>query len=236
MNFSIITDNIYYLLFGSWPTGILGGLALTLCISIISSIIATFLGILLGILLAIVHSSIRWLLLIPICFLRAIPVIMLIFWSFFLMPLVFGIDVPAVSTLISALSLIYAAYIAYAMYAGIIAISQNQWQAGLSLGLSHWQVMRLIIAPQALRMMLPSFVNQWVALIKDSSLAYIVNVPEFTYLATQLNGNNYGIYSVELFLFIGLIYYILCSILNIFIHLANKFWLPQTNRNNSLKI
>lgn len=224
MNFSIITDNFYYLLLGNWPIVTLGGLVLTLFISIVAGIVATLAGIMLGIVLTMVHKRIRWLLLVPMSFFRAIPVIMLIFWSFFLLPMLFGIDAPAVVAVICALSLIYAAYIAHALFAGILAINRDQWQAGLSLGLTRWQVMRFIILPQALRMMLPSFVNQWVALIKDSSLAYIVSVPELTYLANQLNGKSYGIYSIEIFLFIGLVYYGLCGMLNLFIYLAGRIY------------
>lgn len=229
MNFSIITDNFYYLLLGNWPIDTLGGLVLTLFISVIAGLIATLAGIMLGILLVMVHKRIRWLLLLPMSFFRAIPVIMLIFWSFFLLPMLFGIDAPAVVAVICALSLIYAAYIAHALFAGILAIGREQWQAGLSLGLNRWQVMRLIILPQALRMMLPSFVNQWVALIKDSSLAYIVSVPDLTYLANQLNGKNYGVYSIEIFLFIGLVYYGLNSMLNLFIYLTGRIYANRTN-------
>ncbi len=57
----------------------------------------------------------------------------------------------------------------------------RQWQAGLSLGLTCWQTLRMIVLPQALRMMVPSFINQWISLIKDTSLAYIVGVGELTF-------------------------------------------------------
>ncbi|SAK50747.1 polar amino acid ABC transporter inner membrane subunit [Caballeronia glebae] len=59
--------------------------------------------------------------------------------------------------------------------------------AALSLGLTRWQALRHVILPQAVRVMMPSFVSQWVSRIKDTSLAYIVGVPEFTFLANQLN-------------------------------------------------
>ncbi len=68
--------------------------------------------------------------------------------------------------------------------------------------------MREVILPQAVKVMLPSFVNQWVALVKDTSLAYIVSVPEFTFLANQLN-NRLMVYPAQIFLFVGFVYLLL---------------------------
>ena len=160
------------------------------------------------------------LLLIILGFFRAIPVLMLIFWVYFLLPIVFGIDAPAIGSVIFALTLIYMAYIAHIVKAGLLALSQGQWQAGLSLGLNRWQVLWLIILPQGIKMMVPSFINQWIALIKDSSLAYVINVTELTYIATQINGDSYGIYSAEIYLFIAVVYFIFCSLLDV---IANRF-------------
>ena len=83
--------------------------------------------------------------------------------------------------MVCALALIASAYLAHAVKAGIAAIGPGQWQAGLSLGLTRWQTLRMIVLPQALRMMVPSFINQWISLIKDTSLAYIVGVGELTF-------------------------------------------------------
>ena len=81
--------------------------------------------------------------------------------------------------MVCALALIASAYLAHAVKAGIAAIGPGQWQAGLSLGLTRWQTLRMIA--RRLRMMVPSFINQWISLIKDTSLAYIVGVGELTF-------------------------------------------------------
>ncbi|HEY5577335.1 MAG TPA: amino acid ABC transporter permease, partial [Deferrimonas sp.] len=93
--------------------------------------------------------------------------------------------------------------------AGILGIPKGQMEAAISTGLSHGQAMIHIILPQALRNMIPSFVNQFVSMIKDTSLAFIVGVSELTQVATQMN-NRTMLYPTEIFLFIAVIYFIIC--------------------------
>ena len=76
-----------------------------------------------------------------------------------------------------------------------------------------------IVLPQGLRNMIPSFVNQFVSMIKDTSLAFIVGVSELTHVATQIN-NRTMIYPAEIFLFIAVIYFIICLCLHELIALA----------------
>jgi polar amino acid transport system permease protein len=74
-----------------------------------------------------------------------------------------------------------------------------------------------VVLPQAVRIMMPSFVNQWVSLVKDTSLAYIVGVPEFTFLANQVN-SRLMIYPAQIFVFVGIVYLLLCSALQWIAH------------------
>lgn len=227
MDFSLIWQDLGYLAWGSYPDGPLGGAALTLIISVFAGLAATVLGVVLGVALVMFKGWFGGLLALVLGFFRAIPVIMLIFWVYFLLPIVFNIEAPAVSSVICALALIYAAYLAHAVKAGITALGQGQWQAGLSLGLNRWQVLALIILPQALRMMVPSFINQWISLIKDSSLAYVINVTELTYIATQINGDSYGVYSGEIFIFIAAAYFAFCTILDVAVNGINRRLTPK---------
>jgi polar amino acid transport system permease protein len=215
MDLAILRDNLPYLLWGAYPDGPIGGAALTLLLSIGSAILSGIFGLVLGIGLAISRGGLRHLLTIVIGFFRAIPVLMLIFWTYFLLPVAFGIDIPGILSVMCALSLIGAAYLAHSVAAGIQGIRTGQWHAGMSLGLSRMAVLRHIILPQAIRMMLPSFVNQWVSLIKDSSLAYIVGVGELSFVAAQVN-SRLMVYPMEIFMFIGLLYFLFCSGLALF--------------------
>lgn len=214
MDISVLWDNLPYLLWGNYPDGPVGGAALTLILSIGSAIFSGIFGLALGIALAISTGGLRHVLTIVIGFFRAIPVLMLIFWTYFLLPVAFGIDIPGVLSVMCALSLISAAYLAHSVSAGIHGIGQGQWGAGLSLGLTRMAVLRYIILPQALHMMLPSFVNQWISLIKDSSLAYIVGVSELSFIAAQVN-SRLMVYPMEIFLFVGLLYFVICSSLEL---------------------
>ncbi|WP_038495716.1 amino acid ABC transporter permease [Collimonas arenae] len=210
MQLSVLTDNLPYLLWGAYPDGPLGGAALTVLLSLGSALASAVLGLVLGVSLSLSRGWLNLLLTMVLGFFRAIPVLMLIFWTYFLLPVVFHIDVPGVLSVMCALALIGGAYLAHSVHAGISGIRTGQWDAGLSLGMTRMSVLRYIVLPQALQMMLPSFVNQWVTLIKDSSLAYIVGVGELSFVAAQVN-SRVMIYPAEIFLFIGLIYFLLCS-------------------------
>lgn len=210
MNFDVIGSNLDYMLLGNWPDGPLAGLALTLLMGLGAALAASLLGILAAMALVLWPPALGRPLAVGLAFLRAIPVLMLIFWSYFLLPLLFGIHVPGILTVMLALSFIGAAFLAQTVQAGIAAIPAGQWQAGFSLGFTRRQTLYWLILPQALRMMLPSFVNQWVSLLKDTSLAYVVGVAELTFVASQVN-NREQVYPLEIFAFIALMYFLLCS-------------------------
>lgn len=145
MDFTVITDNIDYLMWGTFPDGPLGGAALTLVMSLLAGVASAVLGTILGVALAMSRGWWSALLAMVLGFFRAIPVIMLIFWTYFLLPIVFGVDIPEITTVVCALALIASAYLAHGVKAGIVAIGRGQWQAGLSLGLSRWQVLWQIV-------------------------------------------------------------------------------------------
>ncbi|CNJ28606.1 amino acid ABC transporter permease [Yersinia mollaretii] len=226
MDFTIIADNWSYLLWGTYPDGPLGGAALTVLISLMAGVASAILGTILGVALAMSRGVWAGILAAVLGFFRAIPVIMLIFWTYFLLPIVFGVDIPEITTVVCALALIASAYLAHAVKAGIVAIGPGQWQAGLSLGFNRWQVLWFVVLPQALRMMVPSFINQWISLIKDTSLAYIVGVNELTFLATQVN-NRSMVYPMEVFLFVALVYFVLCLALDLLANGLNRRFSPQ---------
>lgn len=225
MNLAILLDNLPYLLWGNYPDGPLGGAALTLLLSAGSAVLSVLLGLGLGILLALGQGPWHKLLLLVLGFLRAIPVLMLIFWTYFLLPIAFGVDVPGVLSVMLALSLVSGAYLAHSVAAGIDGIGQGQWAAGLSLGLPRLAVLRHIILPQALQVMLPSFVNQWVTLVKDSSLAYIVGVGELSFVASQVN-SRLMVYPAEVFLLVGVLYFLMCSALEQFALWVGRYYAP----------
>ena len=209
LDFTVVRDNLTYFMIGRYPHGPLGGVALTLYLAVASCVLSFFGGLVLG-LLSIVHNRvIRRASEAVINLIRGMPLLMVIFWMYFLAPALVGHPLPESRTVIIALTLFTSAYMSQIVRAGIEGIPKGQTEAALSTGLRPWQAMIYIVLPQGLRNMVPSFVNQFVSLIKDTSLAFIVGVSELTHVATQIN-NRSMIYPAEIFMFIAVIYFIIC--------------------------
>ena len=209
LDFSVIWENLSYFFIGRYPKGPLGGVGLTLYLAVVSLAFSFIGGLILGLLSVSRNRLLRWGSLTLIQTIRGMPLLMVIFWMFFLLPALLGGGMPAAWTIITALTLFTSAYMSEIVRAGITGIPKGQTEAAISTGLSHGQAMFYIILPQALRNMIPSFVNQFVSMIKDTSLAFIVGVTELTQVATQIN-NRTMLYPTEIFLFIAVIYFVMC--------------------------
>ena len=209
LDFSVIWDNFSYFFIGRYPKGPLGGVGLTLYLSVVALFLSFVGGLILGLLSVSRNRILRWASSSVIQIIRGMPLLMVIFWMFFLLPALFGTGMSASATIITALTLFTSAYMSEIVRAGIMGIPKGQTEAAASTGLTHFQTMTYIILPQALRNMIPSFVNQFVSMIKDTSLAFIVGVAELTQIATQVN-NRTMLFPTEIFMFIALIYFVLC--------------------------
>jgi len=209
LDFSVVRDNLSYFFIGRYPKGTLGGVGLTLYLAVVSLALSFIGGLVLGLLSVSRNRLLRWGSMTVIQTIRGMPLLMVIFWMFFLLPAMLGGGMTAAWTIIVALTLFTSAYMSEIVRAGITGIPKGQMEAAISTGLSHGQAMFYIILPQALRNMIPSFVNQFVSMIKDTSLAFIVGVTELTQIATQIN-NRTMLYPTEIFLFIAVVYFIIC--------------------------
>jgi polar amino acid transport system permease protein len=208
LNFQVITDNFTYFMIGRFPEGPLGGVGLTLYLALVSCIFSLFGGMILGLLCLSKNRLIYYPVTILINAVRGVPLLMVIFWMYFLLPALFG-KVAETNTVIMALTIFTSAYMSQIVKAGIEGISKGQTEAAISTGLKPWQAMLFVVLPQGMRNMIPSFVNQFVSLIKDTSLAFIVGVSELTHVATQINNRTMA-FPTEIFIFIAVIYFILC--------------------------
>ena len=209
LDFSVVRENLSYFFIGRYPKGTLGGVGLTLYLAVVSLALSFIGGLVLGLLSVSRNRLLRWGAMTVIQTIRGMPLLMVIFWMFFLLPAMLGGGMTAAWTIIVALTLFTSAYMSEIVRAGITGIPKGQTEAAISTGLSHGQAMFYIILPQALRNMIPSFVNQFVSMIKDTSLAFIVGVTELTQIATQIN-NRTMLYPTEIFLFIAVVYFIIC--------------------------
>ncbi|NDI85894.1 amino acid ABC transporter permease [Undibacterium crateris] len=209
-DFDVIANNWQYLLIGRTADGEVGGLLLTLLMSLSAGLIALVAGIATAAVAWYFQGWSRRVLFSAAELIRSIPLILVIFWLYFLLPRWLGRDISGVSTVVLAIAWFSAASVMHATLAGLEALSGGQTEAGIASGMSRWQVLRHILLPQAMPNLLPSYTGLFVALIKDTSLALVVNVPELTTVANQVNSRT-QIYPAEIFLFIGAIYFILCT-------------------------
>ena len=205
----IVRDNWLLLLIGQYPNGPLGGIAATLILSVLGIVLAFPLSVL----VALARLSRRWVLRVPATVLvyvvRGVPMLMIIFWVYFLFPLLLGASVPGFETMLCTLVLYEGAFLSEVVRAGIEALPAGQMDAARALGHSYPRAMWYVILPQALYNMLPSMLSQWVSTIKDTTLGYVINVPELTFAANQIN-NRLLTKPFEVFLILAIIYYIVC--------------------------
>jgi polar amino acid transport system substrate-binding protein len=112
-------------------------------------------------------------------FMRGTPLMLQLYFIFFFLPVV-GVNVPAFWTGIIGLAMNYAAYEAEIYRAGLQAVSKGQMEAGLALGMSRWTALRLCVVPQAVRIVIPAVINDFIALFKDTSVVSVITLVELT--------------------------------------------------------
>ncbi len=173
-------SHLRFLLIGTFPKDILGGLAINILLALIT--MATGFG--LGLLLALGRLSPRRLLsrlcTLLIEFVRSLPLVLILFWFCFLVPLFAGRPMPVLLSGVIAISLYSAVNQAEILRGGIMNVDKGQWQAAVSTGLSRGQTLWHVVLPQTLRMVLPSLAGFFLSLFKDTSVITIVGVIDMT--------------------------------------------------------
>lgn len=206
---ALIQDYWLYFLVGRYPDGPLGGLALTVVLASLALVLSLPLGLLLGLARISPWRLLRWPVACLIQLVRGIPLLLVIFWAYFFLPSLTGHESGQFGTMLAALVVFDAIYLAEIVRAGVQAVPKGQFEAARSLGLGYVSTMRSIILPQALRHMLPSLVNQFVSTIKETSLGYIIGLSEVSFIASQINGLVLT-KPVQVYFLLGLTYFILC--------------------------
>jgi len=198
-----------YFLVGQYPDGPLGGLVLTILLSGAALVLAMPLGLMLGI----ARVSRRRAISLPVGafvqLVRAVPLLLVLFWVYFFLPAVTGVKTSQAMTMLIVLVVFDSVYLAEIVAAGIRALPKGQLESARSLGLGYGQALRHVVLPQTLRHGLPSIVNQLVSTIKATSLGYIIGLSEVSFIATQINTLVFT-RSVEVYLILALTYFMLC--------------------------
>lgn len=168
---------------GAWSELWLG-LWMTLKLALVSMVISLILGLIIAVLRSSKNPVLDFFLVIYTDFFRAIPLIVLLVFVYYALPFL-GIALDPYLAAILAVSLNYSAYMAEVFRSGIESIHRAQVEAARSLGLRPLQAMRLVILPQAVRVVVPPLTGLMVALLKDTALATIIGLPELLYKGIQ---------------------------------------------------
>ncbi|MEH7084648.1 amino acid ABC transporter permease [Neobacillus drentensis] len=205
VDFAILTDNIEAFLQG-------------LKITIISSLIALLSSFILGTLIAVLRMApikfLNWLGTAYVEFIRNIPVLVIIFFTY-LAGNFGGLTAGTIG-----LSIYTAAFIAEAIRAGIMSVPKGQMEAARSTGLSYGQAMRMVILPQAIKIVIPSLGNQFLNLVKNSSLLAVVAGGDLMYQGDLISAKTYVTF--DTYVFVALFYLILTVPLSIGVGLLEK--------------
>jgi His/Glu/Gln/Arg/opine family amino acid ABC transporter permease subunit len=140
--------------------------------------------------------------------LRNTPAFVQLIWVYYCLPILTGLALNTMSSCIVALSLHSGAYVAEIVRGGILGVDKGQTEAGRTIGLSKFQVLRTIVLPQAIRRMLAPLVNETVAVLKFSSLVSVFGVADLMYQAQTLATTTFR--PLEIFTFVALEYLVLC--------------------------
>lgn len=144
---------------------------------------------------------------------RNLPLLLIIFFTYFALPQI-GIRFNIFWSAVVALTIFESAMLSEIFRAGLNAVPKGQMEAGLSTGLSYVEVLRSIVVPQAFKAMLPAIVSQLISLIKDTSLAVIISLPELTHHARIIYGQNTN-YVLPMFLAMTVLYFLVCYALSL---------------------
>ncbi len=159
---------------------------------------------------------------------RSIPLVLVIFWFFFLMPEIMQwatraerpVQIGAERTAIITFIMFEAAYFCEIMRAGIQSIAKGQVNSAYALGLTYGQAMRLVILPQAFRNMIPILLTQTIILFQDTSLVYVISATDFVGAASKIAQRDGRL--VEMYLFVAVVYFVICYTLSFMVKRLQK--------------
>lgn len=195
------------------PT-LLKGMGVTIEVTVISLIIAMVIGLVLGVFSITKSRVLRTISTAFVDIIRGTPLLVQILFIYFGLPSVIDINLTAFAAGVIAITVNAAAYLIEIFRAGINSIDKGQMEAGRTIGFSYSETMRLIILPQAIRRMIPAFVNQFIVSIKDTSLLSAIGVAELTLSGQSIYAANFRAF--EILFAVGVLYFIIIYSLTLF--------------------
>jgi len=185
---------------------LIGGLELTLLLSLCSVILSLMLGTVIGLLRCYGPRPLQLIIAFYVDSMRAIPVLVVLVWTYFALPILTGAVLPPFWAALVALTVHIAAYVAEIVRAGVSSIRKGQLWAASALGMSLWQSLRTVILPQAVVRMLPAFGSVISIAIKDTAIASVIAVPEYMNRSQTVAGQSF--HPIEIFTVAVAVYFL----------------------------
>lgn len=190
---------------------ILSGISMTLAVSLIGMTIGLVFGLVLALLRGSNYWFFRWPARVYISFMRGTPMLVFLFILYFGLPVI-GIELSAITAASVGFGLNSAAYIAEINRSSLNSVDQGQWESAKALNLSYWTTLRKIILPQATRIAIPPLTNVFMNLVKSTSLAAVITVPELFQKTQIVVGRTYD--AMTMYILVALIYWALCVVIS----------------------
>lgn len=193
---------------------LMDGLMVTIQVSVVSIVLSFVIGGLLGVLRFANIKVLSRVIGLIVDIIRNLPLLLIIFFTYFALPQI-GIKFSIFWAAVAALTIFESAMLSEIFRAGLNAVPKGQMEAGLSTGLTYTETMLSIVIPQAFKSMIPALVSQLISLIKDTSLAVIISLPELTHNAKIIYGQNEGAI-IPMFVAMTVMYFVVCYALSLF--------------------
>jgi His/Glu/Gln/Arg/opine family amino acid ABC transporter permease subunit len=186
---------------------LLAGTATTVLLTVLTMIIAVPCGMIVAALRLYAWAPVRAAATAYVELFRNLPLILVVYWAFYVLPITTGLELSPFATGLAALALNVTAYNAETFRAGIHSIRRGQTEAALALGMSRAQALRRVLIPQASRRVLPILASTWVSLFKDTSLVSVIAVAELAYVSMQIRSQTFRV--LEMLTAMAAIYWLL---------------------------
>jgi polar amino acid transport system permease protein len=197
-DFSVIADNWRFLAYGVW---------ISVLLSVVSGLTSLVAGLIVALLRLYGPRGVRRVVVLYIDSMRAITVLVVLVWTFFALPIATGVTMSPFMAALIGLTVHLAAYAAEIFRAGIESVRAGQTRAALALGMSHAQILRRIVLPQAVVRMLPAFGSLLSVTIKDTAIASVIAVPDLMRQSETVAGQSFQ--PIEVFAFAMLMYFMM---------------------------
>lgn len=204
-------DNLRYLF---------GGLGITILVSVISIIGSFIIGSILGVIRYVKIKYVSAIVGFIIDVIRNLPLILILFFTYFGLPNL-GVKPDVILAAILAMTIFESTMLAEIVRSGIQAVDPGQMEGARANGLTYWQALWYIVLPQALVKMIPALVSQFISLVKDTSLATIILLPEMLFRSQIIYGQNTN-YIIPMFVAIAVMYFIVCYLLSVLARYLEK--------------